>query len=121
MRRLAPIIYAIVFFDALLLFAIVPLLPDYVSSLHLSKTQAGGAIGIYSAATLAVALPAGRIADRLGPRRPRSPTRMPTASGCCLPHAAGRAWHRASRGRPAWPGSRPARRPSGGGVRSEWR
>ncbi|MDX6522238.1 MAG: transporter, family, putative family transporter protein [Gaiellales bacterium] len=69
MRRLAPIIYAIVFFDALLLFAIVPLLPDYVTSLHLSKTQAGGAIGIYSAATLAVALPAGRIADRLGPRR----------------------------------------------------
>jgi predicted MFS family arabinose efflux permease len=69
MRRLAPIIYAIVFFDALLLFAIVPLLPDYVHSLHLSKTQAGGAIGIYSAATLAVALPAGRIADRLGPRR----------------------------------------------------
>lgn len=69
MRRLAPIIYAIVFFDALLLFAIVPLLPDYVTALHLSKTQAGGAIGIYSAATLAVALPAGRIADRLGPRR----------------------------------------------------
>ncbi|MDX6549000.1 MAG: transporter, family, putative family transporter protein [Gaiellales bacterium] len=69
MRRLAPIIYAIVFVDALLLFAIVPLLPDYVVALHLSKTQAGGAIGIYSAATLAVALPAGRIADRLGPRR----------------------------------------------------
>jgi predicted MFS family arabinose efflux permease len=68
-RRLAPIIYAIVFVDALLLFAIVPLLPDYVVALHLSKTQAGGAIGIYSAATLAVALPAGRIADRLGPRR----------------------------------------------------
>jgi hypothetical protein len=33
-RRLAPIIYAIVFVDALLLFAIVPLLPDYVVALH---------------------------------------------------------------------------------------
>jgi predicted MFS family arabinose efflux permease len=68
-RRLAPIIYAVVFFDALLMFAIVPLLPDYAGALHLSKTQAGAVIGIYSAATLAMALPAGRIADRLGPRR----------------------------------------------------
>jgi predicted MFS family arabinose efflux permease len=69
MRRLAPIIYAIVFFDALLMFAIVPMLPDYVEALNLSKTQAGAVIGIYSAATLVMSLPAGRIADRLGPRR----------------------------------------------------
>ncbi len=69
MRRLAPTIYAIVFFDALLMFAIVPLLPDYVQTLHLSKTQAGAVIGAYSAATLLMALPAGRIADRIGPRR----------------------------------------------------
>jgi predicted MFS family arabinose efflux permease len=69
MRRLAPIIYAVVFFDALLMFAIVPLLPDYVDALNLSKTQAGAVIGIYSAATLLMSLPAGRIADRLGPRR----------------------------------------------------
>ena len=59
MRRLAPIIYAIVFFDALLMFAIVPMLPDYVDALSLSKTQAGAVIGIYSAATLVVSLPAG--------------------------------------------------------------
>jgi predicted MFS family arabinose efflux permease len=69
MRRLAPIIYAIVFFDALLMFAIVPILPSYVEALNLSKTQAGAVIGIYSAATLVISLPAGRIADRLGPRR----------------------------------------------------
>ena len=69
MRRLAPIIYGIVFFDALLMFAIVPMLPDYVDALSLSKTQAGAVIGIYSAATLVMSLPAGRIADRLGPRR----------------------------------------------------
>jgi MFS family permease len=69
MRRLAPIIYGSVFLDALLMFAIVPMLPDYVDALSLSKTQAGAVIGIYSAATLVMSLPAGRIADRLGPRR----------------------------------------------------
>ncbi|HEY0387964.1 MAG TPA: MFS transporter [Gaiellales bacterium] len=69
MRRLTVTIYAIVFFDALLMFAIVPLLPDYVRTLHLSKTQAGAVIGAYSAATLVMALPAGRVADRLGPKR----------------------------------------------------
>ena len=69
MRRLTLTIYAIVFFDALLMFAIVPLLPDYVHTLHLTKTQAGAVIGAYSAATLVMALPAGRIADRMGPRR----------------------------------------------------
>ena len=69
MRRLTLTIYAIVFFDALLMFAIVPLLPDYVHTLHLTKTQAGAVIGAYSAATLVMALPAGRIADRIGPRR----------------------------------------------------
>ena len=55
MRRLSLTIYAIVFFDALLMFAIVPLLPDYVHTLHLSKTQAGAVIGAYSAATLVMA------------------------------------------------------------------
>jgi MFS family permease len=69
MRRLTLTIYSIVFFDALLMFAIVPLLPDYVHTLHLTKTQAGAVIGAYSAATLVMALPAGRIADRIGPRR----------------------------------------------------
>ena len=63
------VIYPIVFFDALLMFALVPLLPDYVDALGMSKAQAGAVIGIYSAATLVMALPAGRVADRFGPRR----------------------------------------------------
>ena len=63
------VIYPIVFFDALLMFALVPLLPDYVDALSMSKAQAGAVIGIYSAATLVMALPAGRVADRFGPRR----------------------------------------------------
>ena len=133
MRRLAPIIYAVVFFDALLMFAIVPLLPDYAGALHLSKTQAGAVIGIYSAATLAMALPAGRIADRLGPRRI-------TVAGVALmaistlayadAHsfgvllaarggqgvASGISWTAGL----AWPGCRRRRRPSGAAARSVW-
>ena len=50
------VIYPIVFFDALLMFALVPLLPDYVDALGMSKAQAGAVIGIYSAATLVMAL-----------------------------------------------------------------
>ncbi|MDX6591176.1 MAG: transporter, family, putative family transporter protein [Gaiellales bacterium] len=69
MRRLAPVVYAIVFFDALLMFAIVPLLPDYADVLDLSKTQAGIVIGIYSGAVLIGAIPSGQIADRVGARR----------------------------------------------------
>ena len=41
------VIYPIVFFDALLMFALVPLLPDYVDALGMSKAQAGAVIGIY--------------------------------------------------------------------------
>ena len=33
MRRLVPVIYAIVFLDAVLQFALVPLLPDYADEL----------------------------------------------------------------------------------------
>jgi MFS transporter, DHA1 family, solute carrier family 18 (vesicular amine transporter), member 1/2 len=69
MRRLGPVVYSIVFFDALLMFAIVPLLPDYARELHLSKTQAGIVIGVYSGAVLAGSIPVGRIADRVGARR----------------------------------------------------
>jgi DHA1 family solute carrier family 18 vesicular amine transporter 1/2 len=69
MRRLPLVIYAIVFFDALLMFALVPLLPHYVNTLGLSKSQAGAVIGVYSAATLVFALPIGRVADRIGARR----------------------------------------------------
>ena len=68
MRRLAPVIYAVVFFDAFLMFAIVPVLPDYARALDLSKAQSGLVIGIYSGIVLVAALPIGRLADRLGAR-----------------------------------------------------
>ena len=51
MRR-PRVIYWVVFLDALLLFAIVPLLPQYVRDLDMSKTQAGIAVGAYSGAVL---------------------------------------------------------------------
>jgi DHA1 family L-arabinose/isopropyl-beta-D-thiogalactopyranoside export protein-like MFS transporter len=56
--RRPRVIYWVVFLDALLLFAIVPLLPQYVRDLDMSKTQAGIAVGAYSGAVL------GRLADR---------------------------------------------------------
>ncbi|HET7379679.1 MAG TPA: MFS transporter, partial [Gaiellales bacterium] len=64
MRRVQPVILSIVFFDAFLMFVLVPLLPHYVHTLGLSKSQAGAVIGVYSAATLVFALPVGRVADR---------------------------------------------------------
>jgi predicted MFS family arabinose efflux permease len=57
------------FLDALLMFAIVPLLPAYVRELHLSKTQAGLVVGAYSGAVLVGSVPAGYIAPRVGARR----------------------------------------------------
>src|SRR5213078_3868759 len=46
--RRPRVIYWVVFLDALLMFAIVPLLPAYGRELHLSKTQAGLVVGVYS-------------------------------------------------------------------------
>jgi predicted MFS family arabinose efflux permease len=67
-RRLAPLIYSIVFLDALLMFAIVPLLPSYARDLGLSTTQAGIVVAVYSGTVLVCGLPAGRAADRFGAR-----------------------------------------------------
>jgi MFS family permease len=59
----------VVFLDALLMFAIVPLLPGYVHDLHLSKTQAGLVVGVYSGAVLVGSVPVGYLAARVGARR----------------------------------------------------
>jgi DHA1 family L-arabinose/isopropyl-beta-D-thiogalactopyranoside export protein-like MFS transporter/DHA1 family inner membrane transport protein len=68
-RRLVPVIYSIIFLDAMLQFALVPLLPDYADELGLSKTQAGIVVATYSAVVLFVALPVGRLTDRIGARK----------------------------------------------------
>jgi predicted MFS family arabinose efflux permease len=63
------VVYWVVFLDALLMFAIVPLLPGYVHDLHMSKTQAGLVVGIYSGAVLVGSVPVGYLAARVGARR----------------------------------------------------
>jgi MFS transporter, DHA1 family, solute carrier family 18 (vesicular amine transporter), member 1/2 len=69
MRPTAAIVKLIVFLDLLLLFAIVPLLPAYQRTLHLSKAQAGIVVAAYSAAVLVASVPVGHWADRLGAKR----------------------------------------------------
>lgn len=69
MRRLLILASAMVFFDVAFFSAIAPLLPDYVSDLGLNKAQAGVLSASYAAGTLLVALPAGLLAVRVGPRR----------------------------------------------------
>ena len=69
MRRLLILASAMVFFDVAFFSAIAPLLPDYVADLGLSKAQAGVLSASYAAGTLLLALPAGLLAARFGPRR----------------------------------------------------
>src|SRR6185437_2234107 len=68
MRRQPRALYWVVFLDALLMFAIVPLLPGYVRDLHLSKTEVGLVVGIYSGAVLVGSVPVGYLAARVGAR-----------------------------------------------------
>jgi MFS family permease len=69
MRRLLPLVCAIVLIDIALYSALAPLLPRYADELGLSKTAAGFLFAAYAAGVLAGALPAGVAAARLGPKR----------------------------------------------------
>lgn len=69
MRGLLVFASILVFFDVTFYAAIVPLLPDYVAELDLSKAQAGMLAAAYAAGTLVASLPAGLVAVRVGPRR----------------------------------------------------
>ena len=61
--------YAIVFLDLMMMFALVPLLPEYQSTFGLSKTQAGLVVSAYSFAVLVLSAPVGWLADGIGPKR----------------------------------------------------
>ena len=63
------VVGGLVFFDLVLWFAVAPLLPGWEHTLHMSKAESGIVVGAYSAAVLLVAVPAGTLADRFGPRR----------------------------------------------------
>jgi MFS family permease len=69
MRKLLLLASGAIFFDVAFFAAIAPLLPGYVDDLGLSKAQAGILSASYAAGTLFVALPAGFVASRFGPRR----------------------------------------------------
>ncbi len=68
MRRSLVLVAAIIFLDALLFGALIPLLPGYVDDFDLSKLQAGLLFGAFAAGALLFSIPAGILAGRLGPR-----------------------------------------------------
>jgi len=68
-RRLIVLACAIVFVDAALFGALIPLLPGYVDDFDLTKLEAGLLFGAFAAGALAGGIPAGIAAARLGPKR----------------------------------------------------
>jgi MFS family permease len=67
--RLRALIYSLCLVSACFQQGIVPLLPEYAHRFGLSGLQEGMLLGATAFATMAVAVPAGALADRLGPRR----------------------------------------------------
>jgi DHA1 family bicyclomycin/chloramphenicol resistance-like MFS transporter len=68
-RGLAALLYALVLLAQVAQTALVPLLPRLAAAHHLSTATTAALLAAPGAATLAVSLPAGVIADRLGARR----------------------------------------------------
>ena len=69
MRDRAQVVYAIVFLDLVMMFALIPLLPEYQEQFGLTKAQAGLVVSAYSIVVLVLSFPVGWLADRFGPRR----------------------------------------------------
>jgi MFS family permease len=68
MRRLFALVATVILVDTMFLAAIVPLLPEYVDELGISKSAAGVLSASYAAGTLLAALPAGWLTARIGVR-----------------------------------------------------
>lgn len=69
MRRIVILSSSLVFVDMLFFTILTPLLPTYVSQLGLSETEAGLLSSSYSLGAVIAALPAGFLAQNLGPRK----------------------------------------------------
>ncbi len=74
-RRTSPtallVVVSLAFFaDSILYYLIVPLLPHYAKTLGLSQMEVGVLFGVYAGALLAGTYPLGRLADRIGRRKP---------------------------------------------------
>src|SRR5580693_1804980 len=68
-RLFGPLIYGLILVSSAAQFALVPVMPVYAHRLGLSGFQQGMLLGATGLATLAVSVPAGALADRLGARR----------------------------------------------------
>src|SRR5256886_8082343 len=66
MRKLLPLVGAIVLVDTMFFTALTPLLPHYVDKLDLGKGGAGVLQAMYPAGLFVTAIPSGIVAARLG-------------------------------------------------------
>jgi MFS family permease len=68
-RRIVVLTGSVVFLDAMLFGAIIPLLPHFADTYDLSKFEAGLLLGAYGAGTLLGGIPGGLLVGRIGPKR----------------------------------------------------
>jgi MFS family permease len=69
MRRAITISGSIVFLDAMLFGAIIPLLPGFADDYDLTKLEAGILLGAYGGGALVGGIPGGLLVGRIGPKR----------------------------------------------------
>jgi MFS family permease len=68
-RRIVAITGSIVFLDAMLFGAIIPLLPRFADDYDLTKLEAGALLGAYGGGALIGGIPGGLLVRRVGPKR----------------------------------------------------
>jgi MFS family permease len=68
-RRIVALTGSVVFLDAMLFGAVIPLLPHFADTYELSKFQAGLLLGAYGAGSLVGGIPGGLLVGRIGPKR----------------------------------------------------
>ncbi len=69
MRRIVALTGTVVFLDAMLFGAIIPLLPHFADTYDLTKLEAGLLLGAYGAGSLVGGIPGGLLVGRIGPKR----------------------------------------------------
>ena len=69
MRRIVAVTGSIVFLDAMLFGAIIPLLPRFADDYDLTKLEAGLLLGAYGGGALVGGIPGGLLVGRVGPKR----------------------------------------------------